>query len=84
MKPLVHARLLPVRSVSGGEGPSGLPTEQALQNIRSDINPDAGVNLRKATLEENMKRNKAAQASLKNRSSLEKREDLCEMLGRGC
>ena len=67
------------RSVEGA-----VPDGPGITDIRSDVNPEAGENLRKATLEQNMKKNLAKQAEMKNKSKLEKREDLCEMLGRGC
>lgn len=63
-------------------GMDKLPTSAA--DIRSDINPEAGVNLRGKSLSENAKATIAAQKELKNRDKSQKREDLCEMLGRGC
>ncbi len=49
-----------------------------------DYNPEAGVNLRAKTIEQNLKESLAKQAELKKRDTKQKREDLCEMLGRGC
>ena len=72
------------KAASPPPGISGLPEDAVVANIRSDINPEAGENLRKMTLEQNLKRSQAIQSSIKNRSTAEKREDLCEMLGRGC
>ena len=53
-------------------------------DVRSDINPDAAVNLRSRSAVENAKIAMEKQKELKNRSTKQKREDLCEMLGRGC
>jgi LPS O-antigen subunit length determinant protein (WzzB/FepE family) len=52
--------------------------------IRSDINPDAAVSLRSRSALENTKIAMEKQKELKNRNKAQKREDLCEMLGRGC
>ena len=52
--------------------------------IRSDINPDAGVNLRSRSMLENAKATLAKQEELKKRDKKQQRDDLCEMLGRGC
>ena len=73
-------------SGGSGAGSSGfgadLPT--GAMNIRSDINPEAGQNLRSKTSLENMQLALEKQKELKNRSKTQKRDDLCEMLGRGC
>ena len=53
-------------------------------DVRSDINPDAAVALRGRTLSDNMKSTVAKQKELKNRDKATKRDDMCEMLGRGC
>ena len=53
-------------------------------NIRSDVNPEAGVNLRSRSFVDNAKVALAKQNELKKRDQKQKREDLCEMLGRGC
>ena len=52
--------------------------------ISSDINPDAAVSLRSRSALENTKIAIAKQNELKTRDKAQKREDLCEMLGRGC
>lgn len=52
--------------------------------VRSDVNPDAGVSLRSRSAVENAKLAMDKQKELKNRSKAQTREDLCEMLGRGC
>ena len=52
--------------------------------IASDINPEAGVNLRARSAIDNAKIALAKQEELKKRSKAQKRDDLCEMLGRGC
>ena len=53
-------------------------------DVRSDINPDAAVNLRSRSALENAKIAMEKQKEMKSRDSKQKREDLCEMLGRGC
>ena len=53
-------------------------------SIRSDINPEAGQNLRSRSLADNARASLAKQDELKSRSKKQKRDDLCEMLGRGC
>mmetsp|Transcript_33302 Transcript_33302/g.76857 ORF Transcript_33302/g.76857 Transcript_33302/m.76857 type:complete len:143 (-) Transcript_33302:282-710(-) len=63
-------------------GPEGLPV--TAQSIRSDINPEAAANLRARSSVENAKIALAKQKELKSRGKEQKREDLCEMLGRGC
>ena len=52
--------------------------------IRSDFNPEAAVALRSRTFAENAKATLAKQEELKKRDAKQKRDDLCEMLGRGC
>lgn len=71
--------LLAAKSGGGGGRPSGSATD-----IRSDVNPDAGVNLRSRSSVENLKTAMEKQKELKNRDTAQKREDMCEMLGRGC
>ena len=53
-------------------------------DIRSDYNPEAGVNLRARSLADNTKLAMAKQEEMKKRDKKQKRDDLCEMLGRGC
>jgi hypothetical protein len=62
-------------------GQSQFPTGS---DIRSDINPEAGGNLRSRTFVENTKIAVAKQDELKNRNKKQKAQDMCEMLGRGC
>ena len=69
-----------LRKAKGGVG----PTPASATDIRSDVNPDAGVNLRNRSLGENAKIAMQRQDELKSRDKAQKREDLCEMLGRGC
>lgn len=69
-------------SGGGSSGLGDIPT--GAMNIRSDINPEAGQNLRSKTSLENMQLALEKQKELKNRSKTQKRDDLCEMLGRGC
>lgn len=52
--------------------------------IRSDVNPDAAVSLRSRSVMENTKIAIEKQNELKSRDKAQKREDMCEMLGRGC
>lgn len=67
----------------GGGGGDGLGREP-VTDIRSDVNPDAAVNLRSRSAVENAKIAMEKQKEMKARSNTQKREDLCEMLGRGC
>ena len=67
------------KSGSGAPAPRGLVTD-----TRSDVNPDAAVNLRSRSAIENAKIAMDKQKELQNRDKAQKREDLCEMLGRGC
>ena len=63
----------------GGLGASG-----SALDVRSDINPEAGVNLRSRSIIENTKSALAKQEEMRKRDTATKRDDLCEMLGRGC
>jgi hypothetical protein len=69
-----------LRKKKGG----GDQTPVSASDIRSDVNPDAGVNLRNRSLAENTKIAIQKQEELKARDKAQKREDMCEMLGRGC
>mmetsp|Transcript_24230 Transcript_24230/g.58537 ORF Transcript_24230/g.58537 Transcript_24230/m.58537 type:complete len:147 (+) Transcript_24230:163-603(+) len=71
--------LLRAKSAGGGGRPAGSATD-----IRSDVNPEAGVNLRSRSAIENAKIAMQKDKEMKNRDKAQKREDLCEMLGRGC
>ena len=53
-------------------------------NMRSDYNPEAAAALRSRSFVENAKATLASQEELKKRDKKQKREDMCEMLGRGC
>ena len=53
-------------------------------NMRNDFNPDAAVQLRSRSMVDNAKVAMAKQDELKKRDKKQKRDDLCEMLGRGC
>lgn len=53
-------------------------------DIRSDVNPEAGVNLRSRSVVENARAAMAKQDEMAKRDKQKKRDDLCEMLGRGC
>ena len=52
--------------------------------IRSDYNPEAAANLRARSYADNVKSTLAKQDEMKKRNTKQKRDDLCEMLGRGC
>jgi len=71
--------LLQKSKSGGGEGASRRATD-----IRSDVNPEAAVSLRSRSAVENAKIALEKQKELKMRDNAKKREDLCEMLGRGC
>ena len=78
-------------AATGRSSPAMDPGEQQIFNqqiyessIRSDFNPDAGVNLRSRSIIDNAKASLAKQEELKKRDKKQKRDDLCEMLGRGC
>lgn len=53
-------------------------------SARSDYNPDAAVNLRSRSAIENAKLAMSKNEEMKKRDKKQKRDDLCEMLGRGC
>ena len=63
---------------------AGGPAFVSATDVRSDINPEAGANLRARSLEENMRGAIEKQNELKTRGTKQKRDDMCEMLGRGC
>lgn len=60
---------------------SGGPTVRAT-DVRSDVNPEAAANLRSRSAVENARIAMEKQREMKNRDTAQKREDLCEMLGR--
>ena len=49
-----------------------------------DFNPEAGTNLRAKSIEQNLKESLEKQKEMKQRKTANKRDDMCEMLGRGC
>jgi hypothetical protein len=66
-------------------GVSGVPPRPGLDSYSvTDFNPEAGANLRAKSFTENAKAALAKQEELKKRDKKQKRDDLCEMLGRGC
>lgn len=77
------ARKMELLRASKSGGGSGGPTGRAT-DIRSDINPEASVNLRSRSAIENAKIAMEKQKEILTRDNAQKREDLCEMLGRGC
>jgi hypothetical protein len=64
------------------DGADAIPSTAAA--IRSDVNPAAAVSLRSRSLAENAKTSLSKQQEMSARDKKQKREDLCEMLGRGC
>mmetsp|Transcript_83320 Transcript_83320/g.130072 ORF Transcript_83320/g.130072 Transcript_83320/m.130072 type:complete len:195 (+) Transcript_83320:37-621(+) len=52
--------------------------------VDPDNNPDAGINMRGRSYVENTKRAMEFNERLNKMSEKEKKEELCEMLGRGC
>ena len=72
---------------AGGSGPAA--PNGGLGNLldssaRSDYNPEAAVNLRSRSAIDNAKIAMSKNEELKKRDKQQKRDDLCEMLGRGC
>ena len=76
--------LLRAKAKGGPKPPSDGPPGALDSYIGSDVNPDAAVTLRSRSVLENAQESMRKQDELKNRSKAQKREDLCEMLGRGC
>ena len=72
------------KSKAGGSSGGGGGIKSPYSDIRSDINPEAAVNLRSRSAVENAKIAMEKQKEMKSRDNAKKREDLCEMLGRGC
>ena len=77
------------RGGGGGGGATsassaGIPSSAYTADIRSDINPEAGTDLRSRSFVENTKIALEKQEELAKRDKKQKREDMCEMLGRGC
>jgi len=69
--------------LKSGKGAGGnLPV--GATDIRSDFNPEASTNLRSRSVIENAKIAVEKQSEMKSRNKAQKRDDLCEMLGRGC
>lgn len=76
--------LLKAKKSGGGGSDDGGMMAPGASDIRSDVNPDAGVNLRSRSALENAKIAMDKQKEMKGRKTAQKREDMCEMLGRGC
>jgi len=72
------------KSKAGGGGGGGGGGKSPYSDIRSDVNPEAAVNLRSRSAVDNAKIAIEKQKEIKSRDNAKKREDLCEMLGRGC
>ena len=73
-----------LRQQSAGTRPTASSGSVYEANIRSDFNPDAAVSLRSRSFVENVKASLSKQQELKTRDKKQKRDDMCEMLGRGC
>ena len=73
-----------LRQQSAGTRPTASSGSVYEANIRSDFNPDAAVSLRSRSFVENAKASLSKQQELKTRDKKQKRDDMCEMLGRGC
>ncbi len=65
-----------LRRKSGG---GGMPITS-----EPDYNPAAGVNLRSRSIGENFLIEKEKQDEYKKRDKMQRRDDMCELLGRGC
>ena len=76
--------LLKASKPSGGPRDNTLPVGAAVNDIRSDVNPEAGENLRNRSVVENAKIALEKQNEMRGRNKMQKRDDLCEMFGRGC
>jgi hypothetical protein len=76
------ARKLALQKSAANPNRSSLPV--GATDVRSDVNPEAAVNLRSRSLVENAKVSFEKQEEMKKRDKTQKREDMCEMLGRGC
>ena len=83
---LQKAQARGVRPGSGGGGVSsnGGVLRLTDEMANSDVNPEAGVNLRARSIVDNAKESIRRQDELKKRDKKQKRDDMCEMLGRGC
>ena len=73
-----------LRQQSAGTRPTASSGSVYEANIRSDFNPDAAVSLRSRSFVDNAKASLSKQQELKTRDKKQKRDDMCEMLGRGC
>ena len=90
----VQRKMELLRAKSGGapapkpsiDAQTGMQMNQQFfeSNMRSDYNPEAAAALRSRSFVENAKATLASQEELKKRDKKQKREDMCEMLGRGC
>ena len=93
-KARVQRKMELLRAKSGGapapkpsvDAQTGMQMNQQFfeNNMRSDYNPEAAAALRSRSFVENAKATLASQEELKKRDKKQKREDMCEMLGRGC
>lgn len=68
----------------GAVAPNGGLGNLLDSSARSDYNPEAAINLRSRSAIENAKLAMSKNEELKKRDKQQKRDDLCEMLGRGC
>ena len=88
MEARVARKMELLRAASGKGGKSSAANAGLASGLdssrRSDINPDAAVQLRSRSVIDNAKVAMAKQDEMKKRDKKQKRDDLCEMLGRGC
>ena len=73
-----------LRAQSQGSSYGRLPSGSLDGAIRSDINPDAAVAMKSRSVLDNARLALDKQEEMKKRDKKQKRDDLCEMLGRGC
>mmetsp|Transcript_8583 Transcript_8583/g.12973 ORF Transcript_8583/g.12973 Transcript_8583/m.12973 type:complete len:144 (+) Transcript_8583:58-489(+) len=79
------ARIARKQALKSGKSAPGLDAiPSTATSIRSDVNPAAAVSLRSRSLKENAKASLDKQQEMNVRDKAQRREDLCEMLGRGC
>jgi hypothetical protein len=78
------ARIALKKALKSGAARGSDAVPGAASDIRSDVNPAAAANLRARSLAENAQNSAEKQKEMKSRDKKQKREDMCEMLGRGC
>lgn len=73
-----------LRKQSQGSSYGRAPPGSLDAAIRVDFNPEAAVSLRSRSVLDNARVALEKQDEMKKRDKKQKRDDLCEMLGRGC